>query len=76
MADRNEKLNALNDTADTTGEFDKQDIEQNKIMALLAYLSWLVLIPLIAAKMAEIKNTDLETVASVTTSNAERLFAI
>ncbi len=50
MADLNEKLNALNDTADTTGEFDKQDIEQNKIMALLAYLSWLVLIPLIAAK--------------------------
>lgn len=50
MADLNEKLNAINDTADTTGEFDKQDIEQNKIMALLAYLSWLVIIPLIAAK--------------------------
>ena len=33
-------------------------------------------IPLIAAKIAEIKNTDIATVASVTTANAERLFAI
>ena len=33
-------------------------------------------IPLIAAKIAEIKNTDTATVAGVTTANAERLFAI
>lgn len=33
-------------------------------------------IPLIAAKIAEIKETDIEEVASVTTSNAKALFAL
>ncbi len=47
--DFTEKLVALNDTHDTTAEFDKEDIEKNKGMAILAYLSWLVLIPLFAA---------------------------
>lgn len=50
MPDINDKLNELNNTADTTAEFDQNDIEQNKVMAILAYLSWLVLIPLFAAK--------------------------
>lgn len=40
---------SVNQTADTTGEFDPADIQQNKVMAVLAYLSWLVLIPLLAA---------------------------
>lgn len=42
------KLAALNNTADTTADFDKTDIEQNKVMAVLAYIIFLV--PLIAAK--------------------------
>ena len=50
MADMNDKLNGLTDTKDSTGEFDPTDIEQNKVMGILAYLSWLVLIPLFAAK--------------------------
>ncbi len=50
MADLNEKLKELNNTPDTTEQFDKDDIEKNKTMAILAYLSWLVLIPLFAAK--------------------------
>lgn len=50
MADLNEKLNEINDTKDTTSEFDPQDIQNNKVMAILAYISWLVLIPLFAAK--------------------------
>lgn len=33
-------------------------------------------LPLIAAKVAELKGTDIETVAEVTTANAEKLFAI
>ena len=37
-------------TADTTAEYDQNDISSNKAMAILAYLSWLVLIPLFAAK--------------------------
>ncbi len=45
-----EKLQGLNNTADTTADFDKADIEQNKVMGILAYLSWLVLIPIFAAK--------------------------
>ena len=50
MADFNDKLNEFNDTADSTGDFDQQDIQNNKIMGILAYISWLVLIPLFAAK--------------------------
>ncbi len=44
------KLQTLNDTPDTTADFDSADIEKNKLMAVLAYLSWLVLIPIFAAK--------------------------
>ncbi len=50
QTDYAEKIKALNNTADTTADFDKADIEQNKIMAILAYLSWLVIIPIFAAK--------------------------
>ena len=50
MADLNDKLNELNNTSDTTEEFDPQDIMNNKVMGILAYFSWLVLIPLFAAK--------------------------
>lgn len=46
MSDLEEKFNELNNTADTTAEFDAQDIEQNKMFAILAYISWLVLIPI------------------------------
>jgi len=44
------KLGNLNNTADSTNEFDKADIEQNKVMALLSYLGILVLVPILAAK--------------------------
>ena len=50
MADFNEKFNQFNNTPDTTEEYDQNDIQQNKVMAILAYLSWLVLIPIFAAK--------------------------
>ncbi len=43
------KFTDLNNTADTTAEFDPADIEQNKVLALFAYLSLLVLIPIFAA---------------------------
>ncbi len=46
--DLSEKFNELNNTADTTAEYDAQDIEKNKIMAVLAYI--LFFIPLLAAK--------------------------
>ncbi len=45
-----EKLSAINNTADTTAEFEQQDIEKNKFMAILAYFGILVLIPIFAAK--------------------------
>lgn len=50
MENFNEKIEELNNTKDTTGEYDKQDIENNKVMGILAYLSWLVLVPLFGAK--------------------------
>ena len=37
-------------TPDVTSEFDPQDINQNKVMALLAYFGILFLVPLLAAK--------------------------
>lgn len=37
-------------TADTTGQYDPQDIQQNKAMAILAYIGLLVLVPIFAAK--------------------------
>ena len=37
-------------TKSTTGGYDKNDIEQNKAMGVLAYLGILVLIPILAAK--------------------------
>ena len=50
MASFDEKVKNLNNTADTTENFDPKDREDNKVMAILAYISWLVLIPLFAAK--------------------------
>lgn len=50
MSEFEEKLNELNNTPDTTAEYDPQDIEQNKIFAILAYISWLVLVPIFVAK--------------------------
>ncbi len=44
------KISALNDTPDTTADFAAEDIRDNTAMAVLSYLSWLVLIPLLAAK--------------------------
>lgn len=50
MADFNEKVKDLTNTADTTAEYDEQDINNNKIYAILAYLGILVLVPIFAAK--------------------------
>jgi uncharacterized membrane protein len=44
------KLSSLTNTADTTAEFDKSDVEQNKVMAVLAYFGILALVPILAAK--------------------------
>lgn len=46
MSDPKDILN----TPDTTDRFDARDIEENRVMGVFAYLSWLVLIPLFAAK--------------------------
>ena len=35
---------------DVTTEFDTQDANSNKVMAVLSYISWLVLVPLIGSK--------------------------
>lgn len=47
--DFSDKFAEFNNTADTTTQFDSNDIDNNKAMGVLAYLSWLVLIPLFAA---------------------------
>lgn len=45
-----EKFQNLNNTADMTSQFDPRDIQNNKVMAILAYFGILVLIPIFAAK--------------------------
>lgn len=44
------KFNEFCDTADSTGEMDSADINNNKIAALISYLGILVLIPIFMAK--------------------------
>ncbi len=46
-------LQNFNNTADTTAEFDQNDINTNKGMAILAYFGPLVLIPIFAAKQSK-----------------------
>lgn len=50
QGDYGAKLQSLNNTADETAQFDAGDIQQNKVMAILAYIGILVLIPLFAAR--------------------------
>lgn len=52
MAENNfeEMAKDVLNTADTTSSFDQNDIESNKVMAVLAYLGFLFLIPLLVAK--------------------------
>ena len=45
-----QQLSNLNNTPDTTNAFDQNDINNNKLMAILAYFGILVLVPLLAAK--------------------------
>ncbi len=44
------KVAALNNTADTTADYDANDITQNKAMGILAYFGPLCFIPMFAAK--------------------------
>ena len=44
------KVAALNNTADTTADYDADDIAQNKAMGILAYFGPLCFIPMFAAK--------------------------
>ena len=48
QSDLSAKITNLNNTVDITEQFDKDDIEKNKVMGLLAYI--LFFIPLLAAK--------------------------
>lgn len=50
MDDFNKKIEEFTDTPDTTSEFDPEDIEKNKTLSIFSYFSWLVIIPLVAAK--------------------------
>jgi len=45
-----EKVSAINNTADTTAEFDINDINNNKGMGVLAYFGPLCFIPMFASK--------------------------
>ena len=50
MADFNEEFEKLTNTEDSTDAYDPADIKGNMAMAILAYISWLVLIPLLLVK--------------------------
>ncbi len=44
------KVAAINNTADTTADYDANDIAQNKAMGILAYIGPLCFVPMFAAK--------------------------
>ena len=44
------KISSLNDTADTTSEYDPADIQQNKGISVLSYLGILFLVPYLSKK--------------------------
>ncbi len=44
------KVSNLNNTPDSTADFDPNDVRANKVYAVLAYFGILVLIPILAAK--------------------------
>ena len=48
-----DKIMGINNTADTTADYDKKDIEDNKLMGVLAYIGLLFLVPLVAAKESQ-----------------------
>ena len=50
QTDFSAKFANLNNTADTTAEYDQADITNNKAMGILAYLGPLVFVPMFAAK--------------------------
>ena len=60
QTDFSAKFANLNNTADTTAEFDQADIVSNKAMGILAYLGPLVFIPMFAAK-GSTKNANSES---------------
>ncbi len=45
----NDFMNNLNNTADYSSQMDANDVEQNKVMGVLAYINILVFIPIFAA---------------------------
>lgn len=45
----NKRIEEFNNTEDSTADFDQTDIDQNKIMAVLAYFGPLVLVPILGA---------------------------
>lgn len=47
---RNKVQTFVESGADSTAQYDPEDIKQNRIIALLSYLSWLVLVPIFGAK--------------------------
>ncbi|MBO7364777.1 MAG: hypothetical protein J6Z23_04005 [Lachnospiraceae bacterium] len=53
MDNLKEKIQEFLNTKDFTDQMDPADIEGNKLMGILAYLSWLVLIPFFVAKESE-----------------------
>ena len=49
-SDFGSKVAQINNTPDSTGDFDPNDVKSNKVYAVLAYFGILVLIPILAAK--------------------------
>ena len=49
----NDFVNNLNNTADYSSQMDPADVEQNKVMAILAYIGILVFVPIFAAPQSK-----------------------
>lgn len=74
MADLNKMIDDFNKTNDSTGSFDKKDIDDNKIMGVLSYISWLVLIPIFCARDSKFARFHVNQ--GIVLAIAETLFGI
>lgn len=68
------KFAEINNTADTTADYNTSDIEQNKLMALLAYLGPIVFVPMFVQK--ESKFAKFHSNQGLTLFIAEAVYAV
>lgn len=75
-ADFTDAFNRFNNTADTTSEYSQEDINDTMGISVLAYLSWLVLIPLLCERGRKSKFARFHANQGLTLAIIETVYGI